>query len=60
MDWDEKRTIRFDPVHSGPWPGFYMESGVGLDIGIGWVVFEFKDFEAMYNLAKAARENDDR
>lgn len=52
----ETGTAKF---HPGPWTAYDVESGVGFDVGVGWVVFEWADFERMYNLAKAARENDD-
>ena len=50
------KTIGFVPV------GRFEEARGGVKLGIDhrWGLVSFADFEAMYNLAKAARENDDR
>lgn len=52
----EQKTIAFD-VYAVPIDT--IVDGVGLYIpGTGWWSVSFEDFEQMYELAKAAREND--
>lgn len=50
---DEMMRFDIGPIHWGN-----IDGGIAMDIGTGYWVVSFADFEAMYNLAKAAREND--